>query len=118
MSEQMSLFDVIETQYGVEVVPSQSLCRPSDPETSDLGAQQVALKLTAVRQAFLDVLGALKRATANEVGRSAVDAGVVANRETVRKRAKELEAAGLVRVVGSRKCAVTGAWASVYEVVR
>ena len=37
--------------------------------------------------------------------------------QSVRKRASECEALGLVRVVGTRACKVTGRSAQVYEVI-
>jgi len=121
MSEQMNLFDVIETQYGVQVEPA--LFRRTDPETSQQAAAQFASNLNAKQAEFVAAARALRQATAAEVAAYAVPLEIgqttagLCKRETVRKRASELVKLGWIRVVGVRKCDITGNAASVYEVV-
>lgn len=121
MSEQMSLFHVIETQYGRQV---ETLCRPSDPEPSHVAAEQIASGLSDKQATFVEHARLLRQATAAEVAASAVPLEIgqttagLCKRETIRKRASELVKAGWIRVVGQRKCYVTGKLASIYEVIQ
>jgi hypothetical protein len=122
VSEQMNLFDVVTTQYGVQVEPA--LCRRTDPETSQQAAAQVASNLNAKQAEFVAAARALRQATAAEVAAYAVPLEIgqttagLCKRETIRKRASELVKLGWIRVVGVRKCDITGNAASVYEVVK
>jgi hypothetical protein len=123
LSEQMSLFNVVETQYGKQVDPAL-LCRPSDPETSQISAKATAAILTHKQAEFFAALQSLGKGTAAEVAAQAVPlevgqiVSVMCKRETIRKRASELVKAGLVRVVGAKVCSVTNNMASVYEGVK
>jgi len=122
VSEQMSLFNVVTTQYGVQV--ESTLCRRTDPETSQQAAAQVSSGLGAKQAEFVAALRALRQATAAEVAAFAVPLEIgqttagLCKRETIRKRASELVKLGWIRVVGVRKCDITGNAASVYEVVK
>jgi hypothetical protein len=119
--EQLGLFgdltpeDGRTNQYGFPLEDRRPIARESDPETSHAGASHVRPKLVGLRAAFHDVLQVLGKATANEVAAAAVGTGLVTNSESVRKRARELVDLGLIRVVGSRPCSVTGCAADVFE---
>ncbi len=80
--------------------------RRGDPITSKIAAVEVQPKLAGYRKVFADRLRHLGQATAQEVA---------LGQESIRKRAKELERAGIVKVVGARRCRRTGKTASVYE---
>jgi hypothetical protein len=107
-----------KNQYGFPCEDRRPIARESDADTSHLASKKVRPKLVGLRQTFVEVLGTLGQATANEVAAAAVGGGLVVNAESIRKRAQELVDLGFVRVVGSRVCSVTGNAASVYEVVR
>jgi hypothetical protein len=107
-----------KNQYGFPFEDRRPIARESDADTSHVAATKVRPKLVGLRQTFVEVLGTLGQATANEVAAAAVGGGLVFNAESIRKRAQELVDLGFVRVVGSRVCSVTGNAASVYEVVR
>ena len=119
--EQLGLFgdwtpeDGRTNQYGFPLEDRRPIARESDPETSHAGAAHVRPKLVGLRLAFVETLRSLGRATANEVAAAAVGAGLVLNAESLRKRARELVDLGLIRVVGSRPCSVTGCAADVFE---
>lgn len=111
MQQQLSLFDVEHTQYGVKVETSKPL------ESSGLNENQL-LFVAALRKSPIPL-------TAQEVAERAVQIEsiervqqVMAKRESVRKRAKELVDCGWVKVCESRECRVTGQSANTYEVVR
>ena len=87
-----------------EAFDQQRLARRSDPVTSSSAAS--GLKLTKLQSQFLARLKKLGNGTANEIA---------AGSESIRKRATELKRAGLVVVVGARRCTVTGIKASVYK---
>lgn len=94
---------------------AETHARKVDPVTSKIGAIGIAQKLNPLCMEFLGRLGELGPSTAKEVAVSiTTDFGRV---ESLRRRASDLEAIGLIRVVGVRKCKVTGKTAQVYEVV-
>lgn len=101
----MDLFDYAESR----------LARVSDPETSQFAAVQTATKLTQRCQQFLDGLRLLGQATANEVAVfvAGQNIGLVGS---IRRRASDLHAAGLVEIVDRRECKVTGKRVHVYRV--
>ena len=100
----MNLFDYAESQ----------LARTSDPETSQLSATETTAKLTQRCQQFLDGLRILGQATANEVAVH-VAGGNIGLVGSIRRRASDLHAMGLIRVVNRRECKVTGKRVHVYE---
>lgn len=118
--EQLGLFgfdpeDRRVNQYGFPVEDRRPIARESDPQTSHDGASHIRPKLVGLRAIFHETLKALGKATANEVAAAAVGAGLVANPESVRKRAKELVDLHWIKVVGSKPCSVTGCAADVFE---
>ena len=117
------LFDDVQpsggavNQYGFPLEDRRPVARESDPVTSHVAASELRPKIAGVRAVFVEVLGSLGRATANEVAVAAVSAGLAANPETVRKRANECVDLGAVRVVesGPVVCTVTGKLATQFE---
>ncbi len=101
----MNLFDYAESQ----------LARTSDPETSKCAAIETTAKLTMRCQQFLDGLRILGQATANEVA-VFVAGGNIGLVGSIRRRASDLQANNIIRVVHRRACKVTGKVVSVYEV--
>lgn len=90
--------------------------RRTDPETSHIAAGELQPRLSGLRLQFVNALKQLGKATANEVAASVTCDPHVA--QSIRKRAKEIERAGLIRVVSVRQCKQTGSKASVYEVTQ
>lgn len=93
---------------------SEWKARMNDPATSQIAAQEVATKLVGLRADFvcgLRLLGG--RGTANEVAVAVTR--IPTKAESIRKRAKELVEAGVIRVIGDRECMVSGKRAQVYE---
>lgn len=93
-----------------------ALSRQQDPETSRVAAKEIETKLTFRCQQFLSGLLQLGQATANEVGVHVAgsNVGLIGS---IRRRASDLHAAGLIRIVDRRECRVTGKRVHVYEVV-
>ncbi|AMV34387.1 hypothetical protein VN12_19840 [Pirellula sp. SH-Sr6A] len=89
--------------------------RRSDPETSHIAAEELSPRLRGLRLQFVEALTQLGQATANEVAAFVTSDPHLA--QSIRKRAKEIERHGFIRVVGVRACKQTGSKASVYEVV-
>lgn len=89
--------------------------RTSDPQTSHVAAANVTSRLPTLKAAFLSALREIGPATANEIARHATEAGVVANAESVRKRATELVREGLARFGAVKRCSVTGEQARTLE---
>lgn len=81
--------------------------RRSDPATSKIAAEEVEPRLSGYRLVFANRLLTLGAATAQEVAQGC---------ESIRKRAKELQRRGIIEVVGTRPCRITGRTASVYRV--
>jgi hypothetical protein len=102
----MDLFDYTESR----------LARVNDPETSQLSAIETTAKLTQRCQQFLDGLRLLGQATANEVAVfvAGQNIGLVGS---IRRRASDLQAKGVIRIVDRRECQVTGKRVHVYEIV-
>jgi hypothetical protein len=93
------------------------LARQADPVTSRQAAEEIKPKVGQLQQAFLAGLEAIgKPATANEVAAKAVAMGLAGNAESVRKRAAEVERAGMIRVVGIQRCGVTNKLAEAWKV--
>jgi len=87
------------------------LFRHDDPETSKQAAANVAQKVPAMCSEFVRCLRLIGHpATAQEISMRSE----ASTRETVRKRAAECVERGLVTVMGTKKCSVTGNRATVY----
>jgi hypothetical protein len=101
----MDLFDYAESR----------LARVTDPETSQCAAVEATARLTQRCQQFIDGLRLLGQATANEVAVfvAGQNIGLVGS---IRRRASDLHAAGLVEIVDRRECKVTGKRVHVYKV--
>lgn len=92
------------------------IARHNDPETSQLAAVQAEKNLT-LQQTQMRIALATPM-TANEAAKwcsEKLPQPIVL--ETYRKRAGELARKGKARIVGRRRCLVTGTFASVYEAV-
>ena len=98
---QLSLFD--------DSMP-EALARQSDPVTSQAAAEDIRPKLSGLREAFVLALAELGGgpATAREVGERAKEMGLHGEVESVRKRAAELERAGLIDFNELKRCSHTG----------
>lgn len=98
---QLSLFD--------DSMP-EALSRQSDPVTSKAAAEEVKPKLSGLREAFVLALADLGGgpATAREIGERAKEMGLHGEVESVRKRAAELDKAGLITFDELRRCSFTG----------
>lgn len=91
-----------------------ALARRSDPATSQAAAAEVAPKLGLLHQRFMEAVDDMGECTAAEAG--AWCARVYGlNAETIRKRAKECERAGLVVERPARTCRISGKSATVYR---
>lgn len=134
MNHQLSFLDVQETQYGTKV-ETKAMSRRSDPVTSKLAAESVASGLSETERLFVQTLMSFGYpATAQEVADRAYriesidQVKVVLNkRETLRKRAGELEKPKFdsegrkvrdawIKVVGTRDGG-SGREAQTYEVI-
>ena len=89
--------------------------RTTDPATSHLGSAHIAPKRLGLRAAFIQALEAIGPSTANEIARYAVEKGVAANAELVRKWATELVRDGLIKLGPTRVCSVTNQPAGTVE---
>lgn len=89
--------------------------RRSDPSTSKHASQDIKRVINERCQQFLTGLMQLGRATANEVALH-VSGDNRGMHDSIRRRASDLVAMGLIRKVGVRPCAVTGKCVSEYEV--
>jgi hypothetical protein len=106
LRSQPSLFDV---------PVAQPIVRKSDPPTSQQAAAKIQQDLPRSHFLFMCVLReAVAPLTANEVADIAAKAFAEVRSETIRKRAKELENEKLIKVVGERKCNITGYMALTY----
>ena len=96
---QLSLFD-----------DQPQLARASDPPTSQAAAEDIRPKLSGLREAFVLALADLGGwpATAREIGERAREMGLHQEVESVRKRAAELDKAGLITFDELRRCSFTG----------
>ena len=86
------------------------LARASDPPTSQAAAEDIRPKLSGLREAFVLALADLGGgpATAREIGERAREMGLHQEVESVRKRAAELDKAGLITFDELRRCSFTG----------
>lgn len=91
---QLSLFDHAAT------------CRKSDSPTSKESAKTVEPKLAGLRVEFVRRL--------REIGEPSTANEVAGGNESLRKRAKECVELGLVNVLGTKCCRVTGQKAAIY----
>lgn len=98
---QLSLFD--------DSMP-EVLARQSDPVTSQAAAEEIRPKLSGLREAFVLALADLGGGpcTAREIGERAKEMGLHGEVESVRKRAAELERAGLIDFTELKRCSHTG----------
>ena len=98
---QLSLFD--------DSMP-EALSRQSDPVTSRQAAEDIRPKLKRLHQAFVLALADLGGGpcTAREIGERAREMGLHGEVESVRKRAAELDKAGLITFDELRRCSFTG----------
>ena len=96
---QLSLFD-----------DGPQLARASDPVTSKAAAEDIRPKLSGLREAFVLALADIGGgpATAREIGERAREMGLHQEVESVRKRAAELDKAGLITFDELRRCGFTG----------
>jgi len=109
------------SQYGHQIEP-KTLARRDDPATSKLAAEDQASGLSDVQALFVATLRQSPiPLTANEVAENAIPIEdvtkirqVMAKRETMRKRAGELDR--WIRKCDARVCRVTGKMAMTYEV--
>jgi len=90
------------------------IARTSDPIDSHEAAEKVNRSENCIR--FAQAVKALGSATAKEVERYWQERGCK-DAETVRKRQSEVVEAGLVKIVGRRRCGVTGSVVRVYGLV-
>lgn len=93
------------------------IVRIADPATSHLAAEEIAPKIGGLQLVALRAARRVCRdnrdATANEI---AYDTMFMSINESIRKRVGELRQAGLLTVVGQRKCRVTGKVCQAYRV--
>jgi hypothetical protein len=130
---QGSLFDTTpkgEDFYG-SPADAKKLSRRSDPATSHKAADDIAIKLTGKRKKFFDTLKLITSGsdkcprTAMEVAANAFPyvegtpaPQITQQRETLRKRAKELVRGGFIRECEARTCKVNLNDATTYEVIK
>ena len=98
----------------IDDLPLFSYARTCDPATSRESAAATKLVVTGLRLVFVHQVREHGPCTANEAVESFENNHYA---QSVRKRASECEALGLVRVTGTRACTVTGRSAQVYEVI-
>ena len=106
---QLSLFD-----------DAPQLARTSDPPTSQAAAEDIRPKLSGLREAFVLALADLGGgpATAREIGERAKEMGLHQEVESVRKRAAELDKAGLITFDELRRCRFTGKLAEGWRLLK
>lgn len=105
-----TLFDMSPLGFDHYGLP---INRRDDPPTSKQAAEEIKPALSGLRELFYETLKqSNKPLTANEVAVKSA----FANRETIRKRAKELVEQGWIEPSGATICSVTGKTASTYEV--
>ncbi|AMV30849.1 hypothetical protein VN12_01950 [Pirellula sp. SH-Sr6A] len=109
----MDLFEFAERAQEATAV--SVLARRSDPQTSHDAADEIADKLNVRCRQFLSTIRVLGIATANEVAVhfAGSNIGLIGS---IRRRASDLCAMGLIRIVGRRKCNVTGKSVHAYDV--
>lgn len=90
------------------------LVRSTDAPTSHDGAEAIRPQLSELQAQFLSKLREMGSATSNEVAAACSDN--FARRNTIRRRASDLVALGLIIEVDSRICDVSGCKATVYQV--
>ena len=98
----------------IDDLPLFAYARSCDPATSRESAAATKLVATGLRLVFVHQVREHGPCTANEAVESFENNHYA---QSVRKRASECEALGLVRVIGTRACKVTGRSAQVYEVI-
>ena len=88
----------------------EKLAREDDPPTSKAAAEDIRPKLSGLREAFVLALADLGSGpcTAREIGERAKEMGLHGEVESVRKRAAELERAGLIDFTELKRCSHTG----------
>lgn len=88
----------------------EKLARQDDPPASKAAAEDIRPKLSGLREAFVLALADLGGgpATAREIGERAKEMGLHGEVESVRKRAAELERAGLIDFTELKRCSHTG----------
>lgn len=92
------------------------LFRHTDPATSRKGAEYLTMQRGSKAALMFERIKKLGSATANEAARECVgEHGGMG--ETYRKRTKDLERLGLIRVSGWGRCKISGRNAQVYELV-
>ena len=96
------------------------LARASDPPTSQAAAEDIRPKLSGLREAFVLALADLGGgpATAREIGERAKEMGLHQEVESVRKRAAELDKAGLITFDELRRCRFTGKLAEGWRILK
>ena len=115
----MDLFEYAEShREALEIADSiaGNRSRACDPETSREAAKNIEAKLVGLRADFVCGLRKLGgNGTANEVAVVMSDDFNV--RQSIRKRASECVATGVVKVTGQRVCTISGKTCQVYEVI-
>jgi len=96
------------------------LARASDPVTSQAAAEDIRPKLSGLREAFVLALADLGGGpcTAREVAERAREMGLHQEVESVRKRAAELDKAGLITFDELRRCNFTGKLAEGWRLLK
>lgn len=95
-------------------LPLFAYARRTDPITSKQSSSRTMQVATGLRATFVHQVRKHGPCTANEAVEEFENPYYA---ESVRKRASECEALGVVRVVGTRACEVTGRTARLWEVV-
>jgi phosphoribosylpyrophosphate synthetase len=90
---------------SIQELPLFAYARQCDPTTSHRSAVDTKLVVTGLRLVFVHQIREHGPCTANEAVESFENNHYA---QSVRKRASECKALGLVRVVGARACTVTG----------
>ena len=94
---------------------ADSHARAVDPLTSKQAAREIEPHLNDLHQQFLSKLLEMGQATSNEV--AAAITTNISRHNTLRRRASDLVAFGLIRELGSRICSTSGRKATLYEVI-
>ena len=114
-----------ETQLGLFDRPatpdhshSSPLARTSDPETSKIAADRVVT--APLKLKFLEALAGLGgEATAGEIEQYWLDRGATSRRaQSIRKRKRELEKGGVIRIIAERPCTTTGEVCGVFKAIK
>ena len=112
MEEQELMFDDPADRHEYYEQWVEQHCRPTHPSTSMEAAEKIAPRVGTNMLLALELVQENPRRTAAELDKIAGYGN-----GTIRKRLSDLRAKGLARVVGKRKCRITGMNAQVWEAV-